>query len=378
MRIGYFGIANPEINATQIRLYYFARGASDAGHEVTIIAPDDPVNLKHPATRDTKVKFKPYRSRGPLAEAWTKVRLGEADSFDLVHVVGVGLRSLNLFGRPRSRPLLVQDYDELAISQDNGWARWIYYYVLEGLARQRAHAVTVASRGLETYVRSRRPGLGERLFYMPNGYAGNSETATPELEAQLERKLRGQPLLLWVGGFWRAYGVYEMLDLAGVLSKRGRKFVLAMIGKGPELEVIKGEALKRGLSGNVLLPGRIPDDELHTYMRRSQAFILPFSSTRQNIHRCPGKLYMYVTYNRPVVTNRVGEVGEALGDAGFYYRERDPESMADACEQAVAGAAVYDQSNLIATVSWSERAARYGCWLNRVFAGHRTSVGAAL
>ena len=70
-----------------------------------------------------------------------------------------------------------------------------------------------------------------------------------------------------------------------------------------------------------------------------------------------------MAYNRPIVTNRVGEVAEALGDAGFYYHPNSTESMACACERALCSAATYDLSHAMPLVYWSERARCYGRWL---------------
>ena len=44
------------------------------------------------------------------------------------------------------------------------------------------------------------------------------------------------------------------------------------------------------------------------------------------------------------MTNRVGEVAETLGDAGFYCECGNARSMADTCQRAIAAAGSYDQS----------------------------------
>lgn len=370
MRLVFFGIANPLVNASQVKLYHFARGAADAGHDVTIIVPDDPVNLDYPAIRGSKITFRTYKRGSAIGEAWAKIWRGATGRFDLVHVVGIGLRSLNLFGRPSKLPLYVQDYDELMVSQvDHSRARYLYYYVLEGLTRQRAHAIVVASRALERYVRRRRPDLGNRLLYLPVGYDPSFEGSGRDLDSKFKEQIGERPVLTWMGGFWAAYGVYELLDLATVLARRSVDFVLVMVGDGPEREAVRQAVAQRQLSGHVLLPGRISMAALQAHSRISQVFLLPFPDTPQNRYRCPTKLFQYIAHNRPIVTNRVGEVAEALGDAGFYYRERDVEGMADACVQALAAKDGYDRSELIPSIYWSERARRYASWVESLGSG---------
>jgi glycosyltransferase involved in cell wall biosynthesis len=115
-----------------------------------------------------------------------------------------------------------------------------------------------------------------------------------------------------------------------------------------------------------LLPGRVSLADLQAYLRVSEVFLLPFPGSPQNLYRCPTKLFQYIAYNRPIVTNRVGEVAEALGDAGFYYEPGSVESMADACENAIANSANYDRSALIPPIYWSERVHQYRNWIENL------------
>jgi len=364
MRIAFFGVANPQINASQVRLYHLARGLADAGHDVTVVVPEDSINLNFPVTRGSRVVFRAYKATSALGEAFTKFREVSTGNFDVVHVVGVGLRSLQLFGRPWTRPFYVQDYDEsVAAQKDHSLARHIYLIAIEAYSRQRAHGIMVASRSLERLVRERRPDLGPRLLYLPIGYDPSFEGASTHLDSELRAMAGERAVLTWVGSFWSALGIYELLDLAATLARRGRQFVLMMVGAGPQFEDFKRAVTARQLSGYILLPGPVSLVDLQAYLRVSRVFLLPFPETPQNLYRCPTKLFQYIAYNRPVVTNRVGEVAEALGDAGFYYQDGSAEGMADACERALADSAKYDRSDLIREIYWSERARRYTTWL---------------
>ncbi len=364
MRIAFVGTANPQINASQVRLYHLARGMAAAGHAVRVVVPDDPVIRNFPAMRASAAVLRPIRAHSALGETVAKLREVRAGDFDVVHVVGIGLRSLQLIGRPSKRPLYVQDYDELATAQaGHSAARLAYYAVVEGLSRLRAHAIVVASRALERLTRARRADLGSRLLYLPVGYDPDFDGAGAHLDPELRAMAGDRPVLTWAGGFWPAYSFDELIGLGAELARRGREFALWLVGDGPGLAAARAAVAARKLERRIFLPGRVSPGDLQAYLRVAQIFLLPFPPTVQNLYRCPTKLFQYIAYRRPIVTNPVGEVAEALGEAGFYYRPRDVESMADACERAVAAAASYDGQALAASVGWSARARRYRQWL---------------
>ena len=125
-------------------------------------------------------------------------------------------------------------------------------------------------------------------------------------------------MLVWTGRLQPGYGVMELIDLGAALVSRRARCLLMLVGGGPELEEARAAVRQRGLERYVVLPGPQSLPDLQAYLRIATAFVLPFSPTRQNLFRCPTKLFQYIAHNRPIVTNRVGEVGEALGDAGFY------------------------------------------------------------
>ena len=363
MRIAFLGTSNPEVNASQVRLYHLARGMADAGHQVSVVVPDDPINREYPVTRGSAVALHLFKPRSAIAEVFTKFQEVSAGNLDVVHVVGAGVRSLQLVGRPFRRPFYVQDYDEAMTLQEGHTRAWrAYYSILEGLSRQRAHGVVVASRSLESLVRKHRPDLGSQLLYLPIGYDPSFEGASKNLDSQLRAMAGERPVIAWVGSFWPAFGIDQLIDLATTLARRGRPSVFMLVGGGPSLEATRSLVAARKLS-NVLLPGRVSLADLQAYLRISEVFLLPFPASPQNLHRCPTKLFQYIAYNRPIVTNRVGEVAEALGDTGFYYQPGSVESMADACEKAIASSANYDRSALIPRIYWSERAHRYRNWI---------------
>ena len=57
--------------------------------------------------------------------------------------------------------------------------------------------------------------------------------------------------------------------------------------------------------------------------------------TEQDWARCPSKLYMYLPYDRPIITCRIGEPMSVLGDKGTYYQAGNAEDMATKMAQLI-------------------------------------------
>jgi len=98
-------------------------------------------------------------------------------------------------------------------------------------------------------------------------------------------------------------------------------------------------------------------------MAAADVLVFPFAANAFNLSRCPTKAYNYAAANRPVVTNRNGEVARLFGDSALYYPEHDVEALADQCDQALARRAGYDNGISFATLTWEARAAQFKEWL---------------
>jgi glycosyltransferase involved in cell wall biosynthesis len=83
------------------------------------------------------------------------------------------------------------------------------------------------------------------------------------------------------------------------------------------------------------------------------------------LSRCPTKAFHYAAANRPVVTNRTGEVAALLGESAWYYPEHDVEAFADRCVEALKHGTRFDNGIAFATLTWDARAREFARWLDQ-------------
>ncbi len=77
-----------------------------------------------------------------------------------------------------------------------------------------------------------------------------------------------------------------------------------------------------------------PEHGRQQLLRHAHALLFPIRDTILNRARCPSKTFAYAQARRPVITNRVGEVPEVLGERARYV-EISAEGFERAMEEAM-------------------------------------------
>ena len=194
-------------------------------------------------------------------------------------------------------------------------------------------------------------------------------------------------VFVFLGSIATNFGAYLMVDAIKEILKRGKyKVKLLLLGQGKVYKQLKEYVLNESiLKDTVILPGYIQEEEIPFYFSIADCFILPMNNTVQDWARCPSKLYMYLPYNKPVITCKIGEPYEVLKEFGIYYEcgtfdeclellhsaisgkgikyvERALPSMIKAIERVCKGDYRVKTNPLMHT--WKQRAIELNNWLN--------------
>jgi glycosyltransferase involved in cell wall biosynthesis len=86
---------------------------------------------------------------------------------------------------------------------------------------------------------------------------------------------------------------------------------------------------------NVFIHGFLPWADVWQHIRHASVLVFPIRDTQGNRMRCPAKTFAYMQAERPIVTNRVGEVAEVLRDLATYV-EPTAEAFAAAVTASLA------------------------------------------
>ena len=167
------------------------------------------------------------------------------------------------------------------------------------------------------------------MLYLP--YAYNTAVCHPmviDRDTVTDGRYAGRWICCYMGSLTDNYGALTMTDAIDRLRHSHPEVLLILMGRGDAEDEVRRRIRERGMERHIMLTGYVSEEEIDFYFSLADAFISPMHDTPQDWARCPSKLYMYLPYDRPIVTCRVGEPLATLGDKGVYYQPGDADDMA--------------------------------------------------
>lgn len=238
-----------------------------------------------------------------------------------------------------------------------------YYSVLyaDGLVNASKYLQDVYAKRSRRLLRSKLPMLYHPYAYSKDVIKVKSVERTGELAKYKDRKV-----FVFLGTVTRNYGAFTMIDAIAKVRETHPEALLLMLGRGRHYDAAQDYVRERGLGEWVVMPGFIAEEEISTYFSLADYFVSPMNDTVQDWARCPSKLYMYLPYRKPVVTCRIGENLQVLGDEGTYYEPSSSESMAESMRALIESGkttiAVNPEEH-----SWDWRTGQFDRWISEVF-----------
>jgi glycosyltransferase involved in cell wall biosynthesis len=351
-------------HATSKRAFGMAPHLIMGGHDVTICMQDHPDNWEA-ARRIPGVRVRVYPADlPPLREVNVKQAVMRDGAFDIVHVCGLGWR--NFVAPVLSGQAVIVDHVELESAlRGPSLARRSLQYGLEWVSLLRCDAAVAASAYLYDLFRSRlrsiRPGLP--LGYLPYASDRLDTQAGTETVAAIRRGFDGRKAVLYMGGWYRSYGLFDTIKALREMRSHRRDWVALFLGRGPDGPAAAKMASDCGLADHVRFVGYVPETELPNYLAAVDVFLSPLSDTTADWARCPSKTYMYAMFDKPVVTSRIGENPRALGASGIYYEAGDVAGFARAISSAMDMGAAFKPEIPKAAHSWQTRTGQYLDWI---------------
>lgn len=327
MHYCFFSVGSWEQNGSLLRLKELGSALIEQGIQVSYLLDEIPFNV-------SKLGLHPKAHRvfvpGPrsLKQAFKRRKLLQELAPDYIHVLSPSPAALiALAGRKRAK--IVSDWDEWFALRALPPHRRLVQQGLDAWMRHNSDYVIAASLYIQEQFQARygcKPTYIPHAAFMPEYADGTSPFS--------------EPTAVYMGNLYPAYDHDILFEAAALLKKRGKVPKIEMIAAGPDLERWRAWVRENGLD-NVSLPGYLRDEELWRHLRHAHVLLFPLRDIPRNLCRCPGKTFFYAQAKRPVITTRVGEVPQTLGDQATYV-ECTSAAFADAIEQAMSKPALTD------------------------------------
>jgi glycosyltransferase involved in cell wall biosynthesis len=251
-----------------------------------------------------------------------------------------GLAGL-LAARALGCPLHVDcdDYEAGNNRFSGAWQQRIVQFCEDRLPRLAA-GVTVNTRFLEQRCRS----LGvapERISYVPNGIsAAQLLPPDPRRVAGLRAALglNAHPVVLYVGTLSEvSHHVGLLLEAFALLAPQTPAARLLLVGDGDDRALLQQRTQQLGLSARVRYTGAVPAEQVPLFLALAACSVDPVADTPVARGRSPLKIVESLAAGVPVVTGRVGDRPELLGQgqAGLLVAPGDAAALAQGIQQII-------------------------------------------
>jgi len=204
----------------------------------------------------------------------------------------------------------------------------------EAILPRMAGAVTAASRTLQA--RAWDFGLPRRrVFYMPNGvweekYGGGSVGARSVAAHATPLPGDGPTILLYTRFAEFPYR-WPLYVLRHVLREHPTARLL-VVGEGffGEEERLRAEAVRLGLQDNIIVTGRVAEEDVPSYLSMGDVALYPIEDNLITRAKSPVKVLEPMLMGLPIVAHRVGQATEFIGDTGILVEPGNLRDMAGA------------------------------------------------
>ena len=175
----------------------------------------------------------------------------------------------------------------------------------------------------------------DRVTVVPN--AVNVEQFRPlPRDAALAASLGiepGEPVVGYISTFSPYEGIPTLLEAVARLRSRGSRVRVLLVGDGRDEATITAAGERLGLfrDGALLMPGRVPHDEIARYYSILDVFVVPRTANRVSRLVTPLKPYEAMAMELPVVVSDLPALREivAPGETGLAFRADDADDLAE-------------------------------------------------
>lgn len=182
----------------------------------------------------------------------------------------------------------------------------------------------------------------DKIVVLPNAVDLERFKPDPNLAAQTRASLHltDQPLLVFVGSFYRWHDIATLLKAFAIELKKHPDARLLMVGDGMDREAMMKLSDSLGMDGAVRFTGAVTHAEVSRYVNAADIAVVPIPTMKQEMWLSPMKLFEYMASGKAVIASAMGQVKDVLkdGENGMLVPAGDEAALADAVDLLIENA----------------------------------------
>ena len=366
MKITFITTGDIQNIATSKRAFGMAEPLTRLGYDVSIIVERTPNNQERMKQEASCAQALWFKSCSAIQEVRRKKKILHKLKPDIIYISALGVRNLAWsWGLAKESHYLVE-HSELASSIKNqSLLRRILSLSFEKMSLVLFEGHIVASRYLEQYINNNlsKFHIKRCVHYSPYAYSSNILKPKLKITKELCKKIGDRKTLVYMGTLSKNYGILDIIEAVNLLREEMPDLILFVLGKGRDAVVAKERVNKLNLQHYIEFEGYVPDTAMPSYLELADVFIAPLYDSVQDKARCPSKLFLYLPFNRPIVTTKLGEANALLGDYEFYFQPANVNDMSKVIKNALNVKDNWLAPWDIEAHSWNQRAIDLNVWL---------------
>lgn len=299
-----------------------------------------------------------------LKEIFIKNDIISNNGFEFIYVISFGIRNFvyKMFNKKVFVSIL--EHSELPSSiPSSNRVRWMSNLILEKISLLFFSGHVCNSKYLFNEFNRRNKGI--KSLYSTYAYSSDLVRINYNLSKKLSKKYEGKKVVCYMGTLVENYGILDIINEINHLKSINPNFILLIIGGGKDKEKMLTHIDKKGLSQYVDVANYVSEEDLYTYFYNSNAFVMPLRNTIQDRARSPSKVFMYMHFNKPIITTKLGESVEIFSDYEFYYDPDEEGSMALTMQKALFLSDNWNPKWDAKNHTWDDRAVNRIDWLEK-------------
>ena len=313
-----------------------ATALNKKGHDASLVLMNTENNKNRVKLECPNIKVFWFDKTNMIKEIFRKNQIIKNGQFDIIYCVSFGLRNFAYKMFDNKKFVSILEHSELqsaVVIQNKKIVRWLLNLILDKISLLLFSGHICTSKYLYNKFNKEKKKIVS--LYSIYAYSSDLISINDHLSNKLLKKFKNKKVLCYMGTLIENYGILDVVSAIKKLKKTHTNFILLIIGSGKDKEKMLQIINRENLDNYVHVANYVPEEDLYTYFKNSDAFIAPLRNTLQDRARSPSKLFMYMHFNKPIITARIGESKEIFSNYDFYYNPDEPDTMSTAIEKAL-------------------------------------------